>query len=80
MHESFKSRFSIPYSFIVFLGIILAGFQSQMFWGLVSPVKDLRIGVLGVELKSLAHQGNNSYLGDSSQLWITVTEVWFFPC
>ena len=30
-HDPFKSGFSIPYSSVVFLGIFLVGFQSQVF-------------------------------------------------
>ena len=38
VHELFKSRFSVPCSSIVFLDIFFIGFQSQVFWGLISPV------------------------------------------
>lgn len=44
-----KSRFSIPYRSMFFLDVILIGFQSQAFWGLVSPMQDLRFGVLAIE-------------------------------
>ena len=51
----FKSRFSVPCSFIVFLKVIPIDFQSLVFWGLiiVAPVQDLRIWVPDIELSYL---------------------------
>ena len=74
-----KSGFSIPYSSIVFLGIFLVDFQSQVFQGLISPVQDLEVGVSDVKLKSLSLRGNDPYLCDLSRLWITVAGIWVFP-
>lgn len=50
---SFKSRFSIPCSFLVFLKVIFIDFQSLVCWGLVYPVQDLRIWVPDMELVPL---------------------------
>ena len=37
-HGLFKNEFSIPCNFMVFLDILLIGFQKQVFWSLVSPL------------------------------------------
>lgn len=42
------------------------GFQSQVFWGLISPVQDLELEIPDVGLKSLTHQGTGPYLCDAS--------------
>lgn len=52
LHEPFRSRFSILYSCLVFLIIILVDFQSPFFGGLISPIQDLRVRVTDVELES----------------------------
>lgn len=65
MCEPFKSRVFIPYSSVVFLNVILVGFQSQAFEGLVSPVQVLRVGVPGMAHKSLTSQEKISYFGIS---------------
>ena len=51
--KSFKSGISIPYSPLVFLDVSPVGFQSQMFWGLISPVQVPRVGVPDVGHKFL---------------------------
>lgn len=61
MCSTLKSRFSFPYISIVFLNVFPVVFQSQVFWGLVSPMQDPKIGVLNVELESLASQGEVLY-------------------
>lgn len=53
--------FSAPYSFIVYMDIIPIDFQSPVFWGLVFPMEDLRVGVPNVTLESLALQGTVPY-------------------
>ena len=53
VHGPFKTRFSIPCSFMFFLDIFLIGFQSQVFEGLICLGQDLGVGVPDVELKSL---------------------------
>lgn len=63
--EPFKSRVFIPYSSMVFLNVILVGFQSQTFGGLVSPVQVLRVGVPSMEHKPLTSQEKISYSGIS---------------
>ena len=45
-HDPFKSGFSIPCNSVAFPGMFLVGFQSQVFWGLISPVQDLGAGFL----------------------------------
>lgn len=42
VNESFKSGFSFPFTSIVFLEIFPVGFQIHVFWGLFSPMQDLR--------------------------------------
>ena len=64
-HDPFKSGFSIPYSFIVFLGTFPVSFQSQVFGGL-SPVQDLGVGVSDVKLESLIIQEKDPCLCDLS--------------
>lgn len=76
--KSFKSRFSIPYSFLVFPGIFPIGFQTQMFW-FSSLMQGVGIGVLNVMLKSLASQGKDLFLCDPSQLWLAVVLVLWLP-
>ena len=66
-HGPFKRGFSIPCSAIVFLDIFPIGFQSQVFWGLLSPVQDVGVGVPDVELEPLAPQGKDLYLCDPSR-------------
>ena len=79
----FKRVFVVPCSSLVFLSIFptgfqsLIGFQRQVCWGL-TPLQDLGVRVPDVELKPLASQGKDSYLGDHSWLWITSAGVWFF--
>ena len=53
MYHSFKGGFSIPHSYIVLLDTIPIGF---MFWGLVSPVQDPRVGAPDIGHKSLTPQ------------------------
>lgn len=65
-HEPFKTGFSVPYSSMVFLGIIPSGFQSLAFRGAVSLVKDGRVEVLGGEHKPLTLQDKVLYFGDPS--------------
>lgn len=43
--EPFKAGFSFPHSSVVFLDVLSVGFQRQVFWGLISPMQDLRDGV-----------------------------------
>ena len=57
-HKPFKNRFSIPCSSIVFPGMSSIAFQSQVFWGLASPVQDLGVGMPDVKLKSLLLREN----------------------
>ena len=66
MYELFKSVFHSFLFYILFLDIILVGFQSQMFWRLVSSVQDLGVAMPDVELESLAAQEKDSYLCESS--------------
>lgn len=61
-HELFNSRFSFPYSSMVFLDVFPISFQSQVFLELVSHVQNLRVGVTDVKFKSLAPQGKALYL------------------
>lgn len=74
----FKSRFSVPCSFIVFLKVIPIDFQSLVFWGLiiVSLVQDLRIWVPDTELRYLWSSGKSPYFWCPSQLWHTIAGVY----
>lgn len=64
-YEPYKSDIlPFPKSFLIFLGVFHLGFQSQVFWGLVSPMHDLDVWVLDVELESLGPQGKDPYLCD----------------
>lgn len=56
-HELFKSGLFCHYSFIVFLNIFLVTFQSWVFWGLLSPVQNLRGNVPYMEFQSFTPQG-----------------------
>ena len=51
--KHFKKRFFIPCSSVVFLDIYPIGFQSQMFWELLSPVQDLGAGMTDMALNPL---------------------------
>ena len=59
--QDLKNRFSFPYSSVVFLKVLPVVFQSQVFWGVASPLQHLRVGVLNVELESLVPQGKVLY-------------------
>ena len=72
-------KISVPWSSVVFLHVFSVGFQSQVFWGLVSLVQDLRVGVPVVELEPLPPQEKDPYLCGPSQLGITTAGVWFLP-
>lgn len=50
VHQPFKSRFWVPYSLTVFLNVISLDFQSPVYLGVVSPMQNLRVGVLCVDL------------------------------
>lgn len=65
---SFVSKISVPWSSVVFLHAFSVGFQSQVFWGLVSLVQHLRVGVPVVELEPLPPQEKDPYLCGPSQL------------
>lgn len=52
MHEPLNSRSSFLYNSTVFLDIFPVGIQSQLVWGLVSPVQDLMVEVLDMEFQS----------------------------
>lgn len=58
MCKPLKSRFSFPSSSIVFLHTFPVGYQSLMFWVLISPVHDLRLRVTDKEFKSFTLQEN----------------------
>lgn len=75
MHKSLRVDFFVFCSSIVFLGVFLIGFQSQEFWGFISPVQDLGTGVPDVELESLTPHGKDPCLCDPSCWWIAVTGV-----
>lgn len=68
-HEPFKSRISDPYSPMVLLDLSPAGFQSQMFWGLVSPVLVLKAVLPDERYEPFAPQGVAP--GFASWLWGT---------
>lgn len=53
MYGPFKIRFSVSCSFIDLVKVIPIDFQSLVFWGLISPVQDLRIWVPDIELRYL---------------------------
>lgn len=73
-HEPFKNVFSVPYSsMFLFLYAIPFGFQSHVFWEVVSPVQNLRVWMPDVEHKSLA-----LYFWNPSLLWMACTWVGFF--
>ena len=71
----FKSRFSFPWSSIVFLGVFSISFQSLVFWDLISLVLDLKAGLFNVELKSPTPPGKALYLSDWSQPCSTMARV-----
>ena len=72
-HEPFKNVFSFPYSsMFLFLNAIPFGFQSHVFWGLVSLVQNLRVWMPDAEHKSLA-----LYFWNPSLLWMACTWVGF---
>lgn len=48
------------------------GLQYLAFRGLISSVRDLRVGVSDVEHKSLTVQGKVLYFLNSSRLWIAI--------
>ena len=48
--------FSNPCNFLTFLAVFLIGFQSQLFWRLISPLYDLEVGVPDMEFESLSPQ------------------------
>ena len=77
-HRYFKSRFSVLYSSIVFLHVILVSFQSQVFWELNSLVQDLRVRASDIQLKFLIPQGKVLSLWDLSPSWIAMAGVWSF--
>lgn len=52
MHEPLNSRSSFLYNSTVFLDVFPVGIQSQLFWGLVSPVQDSMAEVPNVEFQS----------------------------
>ena len=56
-HRPCKSELSCYLQFCGFPGCNLCWFSSQAFWGLVSPVQDLRVGVPDVEHKILCSSG-----------------------
>lgn len=70
-----KSRFSFLYSSVVYLDVLPVGFQSQLFFGLISPVPDLRVRIPNVELKSLTPQGKVPCLWGHFQSWNAVLGV-----
>ena len=47
--------FSNPCNFLTFLSFLI-GFQSQLFWRLISPVYDLEVGLTDMEFESLSPQ------------------------
>lgn len=56
MYELFKNRLSSLHGSTVLLDVNLTGFQSQMFWGLVSLTYLPRIGMPDVMHKSLCRE------------------------
>lgn len=73
--ETFKSR-SISYSPVILLDASPIGFQSQIFWELISQVQVPSIDMPNVGHNPLTPQGETPYLWDS-WLWVTVLEVEF---
>lgn len=69
VREPCKSRFSVPYSSMVFLDVISVYLQTQEFWELISPVQDLEVEVLGVEHRLLIYQ-EKSYIFLRSLLFV----------
>lgn len=59
--EPFKNRCSVPCS-CVFLEISSVGFQSQIFWGHISAMQDLKNRVHDVELKLLNVQAKYIFM------------------
>ena len=57
LHAPFKSRVSVSYSPVALLNISPAGFQSQVFWGLIFLLQDHWAGEPDVGLGSLAPWG-----------------------
>ena len=56
-HGCFKSHSSIPHSPVSLMGISPIGPESQVFYGLISQVLVLKLGVPGVTYESFAPQG-----------------------
>lgn len=54
--QYFKKQVFLPSISIVFLNVFPV-FKSQVFWGLASATQNPRVGVLDIELESLALQG-----------------------
>lgn len=73
--KPFKSKFSIPYSFMVLLGITLTGSQSHTFWGLISPVRGSRAWRASCVAKTPVSQRKSLYFWDPSWLWILTAGV-----
>ena len=49
--------FSVHYSHLVLMDPSPMGFQSQMFWGLISQVQVLNVGMSDVEYELFSPQG-----------------------
>ena len=69
--KTFKGGFFILYHSMVLLDIILINF---MFWGPVSPMKDLRLGCL-MWRKNPSTSGESSIFLRSSRMWVTMPGV-----
>lgn len=59
--NAFKIRILVPYSPLGLLDVSPIGFQSQTFWGLISPVQVPEVRVPDVGFKPHASQGYASF-------------------
>lgn len=75
--EPFKSRLSVPHTFLGLLDISLISFQNQTFWGLLSASQVPKIGVPDVGHKPLTPRGCAFYLWNSFWLWSAALWVGF---
>ena len=86
MCKPFKSGFFIPCSSIGSLDIFPVGFQSQVFWGLVSPVQDLLLysennhNFVILPDCGLLRLGRAFFLGESVSLFLLpISMLFFYP-
>ena len=72
----FKSGVSVPYSHLALPNVKPTGFQSQVFWGLVFPIRDLQAGEPDMRIGPLAPGGEPLQLWLSPCLFVADPGVW----